>query len=160
MRLFYCPVCGKEQIADDRLYRNERTIINCRDGFGRVITHYKCECGNYLAGSMDIAGYEDHMVQYCKDIIKGYNKGGCFFDHNVSLSGDNSDLFESAKQCYEKRKKDAEEKTEKFLKEIHWYEQCDRDYDDKCEHIRCKYAKFISGEDGGVFCNRNDVIKD
>lgn len=51
-RLFYCPECGKEQILNNNPYEKEKTIINIRDGYGRPITHYKCECGNYFAGNM------------------------------------------------------------------------------------------------------------
>ena len=109
MRLFYCPICGKEQIRNDDPYKDERTIINIRDGYGRSISHYKCECGNYLAGSMDITGWDEHMIQYCKDTIKGYNKGGCYYSYNSSLNGNDCDLYENAKQCYEKRKKNAVE---------------------------------------------------
>jgi len=107
MRLFYCPECNKEQMRNDDPYKNEKTIVNMRDGYGRPITHYKCECGNYLAGSIDVSGWEDHMIQYCKDTIKGYNKGGCYYDYNFSLNGDSGDLFERAKQVYKQRKEDA-----------------------------------------------------
>ena len=45
-----------------------------------LIKHYKCECGNYLAGSMNISGYEDNkdFIEYCKYLIKEYNKDGVF----------------------------------------------------------------------------------
>lgn len=154
MRLFYCPTCGKEQIRNDDPYKNERTIVNIRDGYGRPISHYKCECGNYLAGSMDIFDWDEHMIQYCKDTIKGYNKDGCYYAYNSSLSGDDCDLFERAKQCYEKRKKDTEKRVNALLKEIHWYEQCDKNNGDKCEHSRCKYSKIVLEENNIIFCNR------
>lgn len=81
MRLFYCPECGKEEIKKGCPSRNEVTFANIRDGFGRPITHYKCECGNLLAGSMDISGWEDDedLIFYAKDTIKGYNKNGCYY---------------------------------------------------------------------------------
>ena len=111
MMLFYCPECNREQILGaNNPYINEKTIINLRDGYGRPIVHYKCECGNYLAGSMDITGLDEHKVQYCKNIIREYNKNGCFYHDNLTLSGDSCDLFESAKQCYEDRKKKYKEK--------------------------------------------------
>lgn len=95
-RLFYCPVCGKEQYQTNRsgqLYQNEATLSNLRGGYGRPIKHYKCECGNYLAGSMDLSGWEDQeSVEYAKDIIRGYSRGGvCYSD----------DIFDAAKKCYE-----------------------------------------------------------
>lgn len=68
--------------------------------------------------------------------------------------------FERAKQVYKKRKEDAKEKTAKLLREIHWFKECDKNNGDKCEHGRCKYAKLVLGENVGIFCNRNDNIKD
>lgn len=158
MRLFYCPMCGKEEIRNDNPYNDEKTIVNMRDGYGRPITHYKCECGNYLAGSMSVSGFDEHTIKYYKDIIKGYNEGGCYYNTNSALNGDNIDLSERAKRCYEQRKKDAEklkaERVARFLKEVHWFEQCDKNADDKCEHGHCKYSKFVLGENAGIFCNR------
>lgn len=103
MRLFYCPKCNKEKISADDIYRGEYTINNMRGGYGRPIRHYKCECGNYLAGSMDVSGWEDDdgLIEYCKDTIKGYNKDGCFYNSYIE---DGIDLFERAKQVYEQRK--------------------------------------------------------
>ena len=69
MRLFYCPECNKEEITNSELYKNEYTINNMRDGYGRPIRHYKCECGNYLAGSMDINGWENDENAIGKYIV-------------------------------------------------------------------------------------------
>lgn len=106
MRLFYCPECGKEEIRSDDPYINEHTISNIRDGYGRPIQHYKCECGNYLAGSMNIGGWEadENAIKYCKETIRGYNRGGCYYDGNMSFSCNKTDMFERAKWCYEDRK--------------------------------------------------------
>lgn len=106
MRLFYCPECNKEEIRNDDPYKNEYTINNMRDGYGRPIRHYKCECGNYLAGSMDVNGWVDDKdaILYCKETIKGYNRGGWYYKDNMSFSGDKTDLFERAKIVYEDRK--------------------------------------------------------
>ena len=105
MRLFYCPKCKKEEIREDNPYRYEETITNMRDGWGRPIRHYKCECGNYLAGSMDVSGWVDdqNAILYCKETINGYNPGGCYYDGTV-VNGDKSDMYERAKKCYEDRK--------------------------------------------------------
>lgn len=105
MRLFYCPECNKEEIRNDDPYKNEYTISNMRDGYGRPIRHYKCECGNYLAGSMDVDGWVDDKdaIEYCKVTIKGYNRGGCYYDFSGSFDG-NTDLFERAKMVYKDRK--------------------------------------------------------
>lgn len=88
MRLFYCPECGYEEIKDNslrenRLPSNEITLLNIRDGFGRPITHYRCKCGNYLAGAMDITGKDDGFADYCKNIIKEYNKDGLFYGDDM-----------------------------------------------------------------------------
>lgn len=97
MRLFYCPKCSKEEISNNDIYRGEYTINNMRGGYGRPIKHYKCECGNYLAGSISIGGHEEdkNFIEYCKEVIEYYNKDGCLYD---------SDLFTKAKQVYEERK--------------------------------------------------------
>lgn len=106
MRLFYCPECNKEEIRNDDPYKNEYTINNMRDGYGRPIRHYKCECGNYLAGSIDVNGWVDDKdaILYCKETIEGYNRGGCYYDFNTTLRGGKIDLFERAKQVYEERR--------------------------------------------------------
>jgi len=105
-RLFYCPECGKEEIKNDNPYRGEETITNMRDGYGRPISHYKCECGNYLAGSIDVNGWIDdkEQISYCKEIIEGYNKGGCYYGFTMNLNGETTDMFERAKWCYENRR--------------------------------------------------------
>ena len=81
MRLFYCPECGNEEIKNDYPLRKKITYKNIRDGFGRPITHYKCECGNLLAGSMDVSGWEDKkdLIVYAKETIERYNKGGRYY---------------------------------------------------------------------------------
>ena len=106
MRLFYCPKCKKEEIREDDPYRYEETIINMRDGWGRPIRHYKCECGNYLAGSMDVSDWIDdpNAILYCKGLIVDYNPGGCFYGGTVGLNGDKSDMYDRAKKCCEDRK--------------------------------------------------------
>lgn len=103
MRLFYCPKCSKEEISSNDIYRDEYTINNMRGGYGRPIKHYKCECGNYLAGSINIGGHEEdkNFIEYCKAVIEDYNKYGCFYD---SYLQDKIDLFTKAKQAYEERK--------------------------------------------------------
>lgn len=106
MRLFYCPECNKEEIRNDDPYKYEHTINNMRDGYGRPITHYKCECGNYLAGSMDINGWEEdkNAILYCKETIQGYNRGGCYYTDVRTLKDNELELFERAKRIYEERK--------------------------------------------------------
>ena len=119
MRLFYCPKCKKEEIREDDPYRYEETIINMRDGYGRPIRHYKCECGNYLAGSMDVNGWLDNpdALLYCKGLIKDYNPGGCYYDGIVGLNGDKSDMYERAKKCYEDRKNRGLRRTTSILEQ-------------------------------------------
>lgn len=84
MRIFYCPECGKEEIKDVYPPRNEITFTNIRGGYGRPITHYKCECGNLLAGSMDISEWNNKdAIRYDKDIITCYNRGGCCYPNGL-----------------------------------------------------------------------------
>lgn len=108
MKLFYCPKCKKEEIRSDNPYQKEQTITNMRDGYGRPIKHYKCACGNYLAGSIDFFGTDVNdreFIEYCKYIIEGYNPGGIYYNGTISLNGNNFDLYERAKLCYEERRK-------------------------------------------------------
>ena len=87
--MFYCPKCKKiEMDFNKRSYRQYQTVSNIRDGYSRPITHFLCECGNPLAGSMDIRGLieEDHpnkAVDYAKDIITAYNEGGDYFSQGL-----------------------------------------------------------------------------
>lgn len=119
MRLFYCPKCKKEEIRSDNPYRGEETITNMRDGYGRPIRHYKCECGNYLAGSMDVNGFVDdsNAILYYKDIIESYNPGGCFYDRTMTLYGGISDMYEMAKECYKDRKNRGLRRTASILEQ-------------------------------------------
>lgn len=100
-RLFYCPECGKKQILNNNPYERDKTITNIRDGYGRPITHYKCECGNYLAGSMDVTGWDEDGVEYAKETISGYNRGGCYYDMNGNFPTE--DLYERAEKIYQER---------------------------------------------------------
>lgn len=82
-RLYYCPACGQSEILTDSAEIKRRlakkTFTNIRDGYGRPISHYECDCGNLLAGSMDLAGWDDDGVTYAKAVIREYNEGGgCF----------------------------------------------------------------------------------
>ena len=83
MRLFYCPKCGKQEIKDEYIKKSDITYRNIRDGFGRPITHYKCECGNLLAGSMDVTTENennDGFILYAKGVIEDYNKDGNYYE--------------------------------------------------------------------------------
>lgn len=84
MRLFYCPKCGSLEIKNGQS-KIDSTFLNIRDGYGRPITHYKCECGNLLAGSMDVTGWEEDidLIVYAKATISGYNKGGCYYEDGL-----------------------------------------------------------------------------
>lgn len=46
-----------------------------------------------------------------------------------------------------------------FLKEIHWYEQCNKNKGDTCEHGRCQYSVLTLGQESGFFCGRDDNLK-
>lgn len=91
--MFYCPKCKKTEMdfnrKDNLQYRREyKTVSNMRGGYGRPISHYLCECGNPLAGSMDIRGLiknecESEAVDYAKDIITAYNEDGDYFSQDL-----------------------------------------------------------------------------
>ena len=49
------------------------------------------------------------------------------------------------------------EKANMFLKDIHWYEQCDKNKCDKCEHSRCKYSVLTLGQESGLSCGRESL---
>lgn len=100
-RLFYCPECGKAQILNNNPYKTEKTIINIRYGYVRPITHYKCECGNYLAGSMDVTGWNKDAIEYAKKTIAAYNRGGCYYNLDVNIPS--NDLYERAEKIYQQR---------------------------------------------------------
>ena len=94
MRLFYCPKCDMQQLLNYNPYRKQETINNMRDGYGRPIRHYLCECGNYLAGSMDVTDWGDGGISYAKKLIADYNKDGMFYEDG---------LYEKAKEAYRRR---------------------------------------------------------
>jgi len=87
--MYYCPKCGKLEMVFDRdKYRMNGTVTNLRDGYGRHIKHYMCECGNLLAGDMEIRGlmkdeYDYEAVDYAKSIITDYNEGGLYFEQSL-----------------------------------------------------------------------------
>lgn len=127
MRMFYCPKCGHFELKknfEENPYANELTIKNMIDFSFVPIQHYKCECGNFLAGYFEFvtendikSGYttdegyesfhklgdkqqEDNILFY-KDIIMHFNEGGR--NYNRKFKGKNMDfenLGEFAKWCY------------------------------------------------------------
>lgn len=60
---------------------------------------------------------------------------------------------------YDLTNKDKLEKANMFLKEIHWYEQCNKNKGDKCEHGRCQYSVLTLGQDNGFLCGRSHNLK-
>ena len=49
---------------------------------------------------MNISGYEDNkdLIEYCKYLIKEYNKDGCFYNSEANI-------FDRAKRVYEEKKR-------------------------------------------------------
>lgn len=46
-----------------------------------------------------------------------------------------------------------------FLKEIHWYEQCNKNKGDECENGRCQYSILSLGQENSFYCGRSDNLK-
>lgn len=97
MYLCYCPKCKREEIIEDyerSNYKKELTVTNTRDGYGRPIYHYKCKCGNYLAGVM-LTMEDKDFIDYEKEIIELYNKNEYYYQDRTE---------EHAKLIYKERK--------------------------------------------------------
>lgn len=80
--IYYCPKCGKLD-TEFKMTRDTPSVGNIRDGYGRPLYHIKCDCGNYLAAginfSKDEIDKERSLIEYVKNVITEYNKGGNFY---------------------------------------------------------------------------------
>lgn len=73
-RLYYCPACGASTITDGTLYSGKETLINTRyDAIGPIL-HYECECGNRLAGCVDVTDMSSEGICYAMDVIEQFQK--------------------------------------------------------------------------------------
>lgn len=85
--MYYCPQCGKLDLQFNMQdnYKNS-TVTNMRDGWGRPIKHFLCECGNPLAGVINICelgNSEEDAIKYAKELIADYNEGGLYFKRSL-----------------------------------------------------------------------------
>jgi hypothetical protein len=98
MSVFYCPQCGKFD-KDFKYNSHSPKVGNIRNGFGCPIYHIKCECGNYLAGYMNlkIETLQDEM--YIKGIIEGYNLGGLY------IKGSEQEWYNNVKESYDEQER-------------------------------------------------------
>ena len=82
--IFYCPKCRFE----DKKYKpsmDNLTLLNLRDGYGKIIKHYKCpNCENLLAGHI-VAIRNEVELEYYKTIIADYNEGGSYYDEDIQM---------------------------------------------------------------------------
>lgn len=65
----------------------------------------------------------------------------------------------SKPELVRKSKEDAKlelENINKALKELGYYQYCDKEYDDECEHCHCVYAVLYFGEEFKATCGRRD----
>jgi DNA polymerase II large subunit len=94
--MFYCPKCGKVDMNfNPDKHRDTHTYSNCRDGYGRPIMHFECDCGNLMAGWIITTGCDKDDLEYYKDVITEYNEGGLYV---------NQELLDLIKKRYEQRK--------------------------------------------------------
>lgn len=66
---------------------------------------------------------------------------------------------DSMPELVRKSKEDAElelENINKALKEFHYYQYCEKEYDDKCEHCHCIYSVLWFGSEFKATCGRRD----
>lgn len=80
--IYYCPKCGKLD-TNFKMARDIPRVGNIRDGYGHPLYHMKCDCRNYLAAgihfSKDEVDKDQSLIEYIKEVITGYNKGGIFY---------------------------------------------------------------------------------
>lgn len=66
---------------------------------------------------------------------------------------------DSKPELVRKNKEDAElelENINKALKELHYYQYCDKAKDEECEHCHCMYSVLWLGEKFKATCGRRD----
>ena len=100
MKMFcYCPVCKREELVCDAdalaHYRLRETVLNPCGGRGEI-RHFVCECGNPLAGMIDVSALcgDDFAAQ--KKCIWEYSRHGVHFDVV---------LYDRARAAHEAKKK-------------------------------------------------------
>lgn len=80
--------------------------------------------------------------------MKKWNLGTKIIEYLIPIQGTERVVEENMKNDNDCKSLD------KILKEIHWYEQCDKHKGDQCEHIRCKYSVLSLGQGSNLFCGR------
>lgn len=101
--LFYCPVCRKEEILNMSRYNIPSHTIYISSGGDRPIHHYRCMCGNYLAGSVVVEGLPEEEVKSEKFLIEDDNEGGYTYEckkNNLKKFGNRPSPKEIAEQQY------------------------------------------------------------
>ena len=74
--VFYCPRCGKCFTSSDVGIDIENCALGEIDGINNGIYHKKCDCGNYLAGYVDIKPENLFLIDFARSLIAKFNKGG------------------------------------------------------------------------------------
>lgn len=76
--VFYCPKCEKCFVNhNDIIPKN--SVAGEIDGIETGIYHVKCDCGNYLAGYMQIEPDSLLLIDYARNHIRRFNKGGIWY---------------------------------------------------------------------------------
>lgn len=82
---FYCPKCKKCFVnnCEDIIPKNsiEGKMYRTKTG----IYHVKCDCGNYLAGYINFKPDSLALIDYARNYISKFNKGGRYYSRKYKL---------------------------------------------------------------------------
>lgn len=120
---------------DFTMAKDTPRVGNIRDGYGHPLYHMKCDCGNYWAAgiyfSKDEVDKDQSLIDYIKEVITGYNKGGVFYQDGFyeyvekrisNIEQRNREILEERKRTMTmnepEKKKYYEDKFEEMIRRI------------------------------------------
>lgn len=101
---------------------------------------------------MKYVAESEHMVMKLKDLKIGN------FEKYVDIKYSKDSMPELVR----KSKEDAELELENInegLKELHYYQYCNKEKDEECEHCHCIYSVLWLGSEFKVTCGRKSNLK-